>query len=31
MTKKADGLVNQIGRNYGTFTVSKSDCSAVEF
>ena len=31
MTKKADGLLNQIGRNYGTFTVSKSDCSAVEF
>lgn len=31
MTKKADGLMNQIGRNYGTFTVSKSDCSAVVF
>ncbi len=31
MTKEAETLMNQIGRNYGTFTVSKSDCSAVEF
>lgn len=31
MTKKAETLMNQIGRNYGTFTVSKSDCSADEF
>jgi len=31
MTKGAETLMNQIGRNYGTFTVSKSDCSAVEF
>jgi hypothetical protein len=29
MTKKAP--MNQIGRNYGTFTVSKGDCSGVEF
>jgi hypothetical protein len=29
MTKKAP--MNQIGRNYGTFTVSKSGCSGVEF
>jgi hypothetical protein len=31
MTKKAETLMNQIGRNYGTFTVSKSVCSAIEF
>lgn len=31
MTKKSDMPMNQIGRNYGTFTVSKSDCSGVEF
>ena len=31
MIKEADGFMNQIGRNYGTFTVSKLDCSAVEF
>jgi hypothetical protein len=31
MTKKSDMLMNQIGRNYGTFTVSKSGCSGVEF
>ena len=31
MIKEADGFMNQIGRNYGTFTVSKLYCSAVEF
>lgn len=31
MTKEADSPLNQIGRNYGTFTVSKRDCSAGEF
>ena len=31
MTEKAETPMNQIGRNYGTFTVSKSDCSAEEF
>jgi len=31
MTKKAETLMNQIGRNYGTFTVSNSDCSSVDF
>jgi hypothetical protein len=29
MTKKAP--MNQIGRNYGTFRVSRADCSAEEF
>jgi hypothetical protein len=31
MTKKAQTLMNQIGRSYGTYTVSRSGCSAVEF
>jgi len=30
MTKRAETM-NQIGRNYGTFKVSNSDCSADEF
>lgn len=30
MTKRAENM-NQIGRNYGTFKVSKSGCSADEF
>ncbi|HVM37906.1 MAG TPA: hypothetical protein VM265_05930 [Sphingomicrobium sp.] len=31
MTREADTPMNQIGRNYGTFTVSKSGCSGGEF
>lgn len=31
MTKQSDTPMNQIGRNYGTFTVFKSDCSDVQF
>jgi len=29
MTKRAP--MNQIGRNYGTYTVSKAECAAKEF
>ena len=31
MIKRAETLGNQIGRNYGTFNVSHSGCSADEF
>jgi hypothetical protein len=31
MTKEAGTPMNQIGRNYGSYTVSKAECAAQEF